>query len=132
MLSLCESTLPHLFRRIAVPSYDRAALRPAIVHIGVGGFHRAHQAVYLDDLARSGVTGWGEIGVSLKTRGLKAALAKQDHLFSVVEMNHDREHPRIVGAMTDYLFGPDDPRAVVGRLAQAETRLVTLTVTGDG
>ncbi|WP_408895696.1 mannitol dehydrogenase family protein [Nocardioides sp. R1-1] len=134
MINLCQSTLPQLAcsRLVDVPTYDRSALRPSVVHIGVGGFHRAHQAVYLDDLARAGSTEWGEVGVSLRSRGLCSELAEQDDLFSVVELGTEGERPRVVAAMTDYLFGPDDPRAVVARLALPDTRLVTLTVTGDG
>lgn len=66
-VDLCAATIPALGERIVVPQYDRRSLTPAVVHLGVGGFHRAHQAVYLDDLARSGETGWGEIGVGLRS-----------------------------------------------------------------
>lgn len=132
MLPLCDSTLPTLARRIEVPTYDRASLRASIVHIGVGSFHRAHQAVYLDELACAGLTDWGVTGVSLRTRWLQEALTKQDGLFSVVERECGVDRARIVGVMGEYLYSPDDPRAVVDRLAGPETRIVTLTVTGDG
>jgi fructuronate reductase/mannitol 2-dehydrogenase len=65
---------------VSTPTYDRAALRPGIVHIGVGGFHRAHQAVYLDELARRGSTDWGVVGVGLHSRGIGEVLAAQDGL----------------------------------------------------
>jgi mannitol 2-dehydrogenase len=132
VLPLSDSTLPRLARRLDAPTYDRAALTPSIVHIGVGGFHRAHQAVYLDELARAGVTAWGEVGVSLRTPALREAMHAQDGLFSVVELGGEGERARVIGSMTQYLFGPDDPRAVVDRLAAPTTRIVTLTVTGDG
>lgn len=132
MISLCQSNLSTLAERLDVPTYDRARLTPSIVHIGVGGFHRAHQAVYLDELARLGRRDWGEVGVSLRTPSLRQALRPQDGLFTVVEQGPDTERARVVGVMTDYLYGPSDPAAVVQRLAHPDTRVVTLTVTGDG
>lgn len=115
-----------------VPTYDRAALTPAIVHLGVGGFHRAYQAVYLDELARRGVTDWGEVGVGLHHRDMQDALAPQDYLYTVVERDGHDESARVVGAMVRYLFAPEDPGAVLDTLADARTRLVTLTITKDG
>ncbi len=102
---LTNDTLLAPARRVDVPTYDRAVLTPAIVHLGVGGFHRAHQAVYLDDLARRGVTAWGEVGVGLHHRDMKDALAPQDCLYTVVARDgHDEA--RVVGAMVHYLFAP--------------------------
>ena len=66
---LSNRTFSSFADRIDVPAYDRAALTPAVVHIGVGGFHRAHQAVYLDGLANLGHSRWGEIGVGLRSGG---------------------------------------------------------------
>jgi fructuronate reductase/mannitol 2-dehydrogenase len=114
-----------------VPAYDRSVLTPSIVHLGVGGFHRAHQAVYLDDLARAGVTGWGVVGVGLRSPALRAALVGQDNLFTVVQQDSGRESARVVGSMCDYLFAGDDPARVIGRLADPRTRIVTMTITGD-
>ncbi|MDQ4038072.1 MAG: mannitol dehydrogenase family protein [Actinomycetota bacterium] len=117
---------------VEMPRYDRRLLSPAIVHIGVGGFHRAHQAVYLDELARAGETEWGELGVGLHTPAMRDALRAQDWLFTVVERDKIGDSARVVGSMTDYLFAPDDPGAVLDVLAGGRTRVVTLTVTGDG
>lgn len=133
-MHLSNDALQALERRpVAVPTYDRGALRRSIVHVGVGGFHRAHQLVYLDKLARSGNLDWGETGVGLHTPTMKQALRPQDGLCTVVERGGSgKERATVVGAMPDYLFAPDDPQAVLARLADAETRIVTLTVTGDG
>jgi mannitol 2-dehydrogenase len=132
MLHLSDSTLPALARRLEVPQYERDLLLPSIVHIGVGGFHRAHQAVYLDDLARLGSTQWGEVGVGLRSPRMRSALLAQDRLFTVVEHDSRGESARVVGALRDYLFAPDDPRAVLTRLADPHTRIVSMTITGDG
>lgn len=72
-MHLCEASLAALRGRLDAPSYDRTLLRPAIVHIGVGGFHRAHQTVYLDALARAGNLEWGETGAGLRSRAMLAA-----------------------------------------------------------
>jgi fructuronate reductase/mannitol 2-dehydrogenase len=115
-----------------VPTYDRAALTPAIVHLGVGGFHRAHQAVYLDDLAQRGITDWGEWGVGFRSRAMRDALAPQDFLYTVVERDHEGARARVIGALGRCLFAPDDPDAVLAALADPRTRLVTLTITMAG
>jgi fructuronate reductase/mannitol 2-dehydrogenase len=118
--------------RVLVPDYDRRSLTPAVVHIGVGGFHRSHQAVYLDELARGGETGWGETGVGLRSPAMRDALVPQDCLYTVIERSGSGDTARIVGSMTRYLYAPDDPEAVLAALTDARTRLVTLTITGGG
>ncbi len=85
--TLTQANLAAFAGRVAVPTYDRKRLAPAIVHIGVGGFHRVHQAVYLDDLAAHGITlAWGEHGVGLlpADKHMAAALIPQDCLYTVV------------------------------------------------
>jgi mannitol 2-dehydrogenase len=127
---LTGDTLASLGPDVAVPTYDRSALTPAIVHIGVGGFHRAHQGTYLDALARLGETGWGEIGVGLRSPAMRDALVPQDLLYTVVERDAHHDSATVVGAMVGYLYAPDDPEAVLSALADERTRLVTLTITG--
>src|SRR3954451_16650733 len=114
--------------RVPVPSYDRGALRPAVVHIGVGGFHRAHQALYFDDLAELGELGWGVVGVGLRRPQMGDVLRDQYGLFTVVERGPDGDCARVVGSIMRYLFAPDDPEAVVAALADRSTQLVTLTL----
>ena len=127
---LSERTLSLHAPRVQVPSYDRSALTPAVVHFSVGGFHRAHQLVYFDDLAELGETGWGVIGVGLRSSAMRDALRPQDHLYTVVERSRDGERARIVGSMLDYHFAPEAPDAVLAALTDDRTRLVTMTVTG--
>jgi fructuronate reductase/mannitol 2-dehydrogenase len=129
---LSDRTLPDLPPQVSTPTYDRAALRPGIVHIGVGGFHRAHQAVYLDELARRGSTEWGVVGVGLHSRAIGEVLAGQDRLWTVVERAADGDRATVVGALTGYLYAPDDPEAVLAALTDEHTRVVTLTITGTG
>jgi fructuronate reductase/mannitol 2-dehydrogenase len=88
--------------------------------------------MYFDALAERGHTGWGLTGVGLRRRAIEDALRPQDLLYTVVERGADGDRARVVGAMTRYLFAPDDPARVVGALAADRTRLVTLTVTGAG
>jgi mannitol 2-dehydrogenase len=129
---LSERTLSQLPSWVAVPGYDRRSLTPSVVHIGVGGFHRAHQAVYFDDLARLGFsTDWGIVGVGLHRPEMGQVLAEQDHLFAVVVRGADGDRVRVVGALVDYLFAPASPEAVLSVLAAPTTRLVTLSITGS-
>ncbi|WNG88062.1 mannitol dehydrogenase family protein [Mycobacterium sp. ITM-2016-00317] len=130
---LNSATLDLHAGRLSVPKYDRSALTPSVVHIGVGGFHRAHQGSYFDDLARAGLSmDWGVTGVGLHRDEMKKALVPQDCLYTVIERGADRSEGRVVGAMRRYLFAPDEHAAVRAVLADERTRLVTLTITGDG
>ncbi len=79
---------------------------PSVVHISVGGFHRAHQAFYLDELARRGETGWGLVGVGLRRPEIGRVLQAQDGLFTVVERDARGDRARIIGSMVDYLYAP--------------------------
>ncbi|MVA77685.1 mannitol dehydrogenase family protein [Auraticoccus sp. F435] len=117
--------------RVSVPCYDRAALVPAVVHIGVGCFHRAHQELYFDDLARRGETAWGVTGVGLHSPEMGEVLTQQDNLYTVLVRDETEDRVRVVGALTRYLFAPEDPAEVLRTLADERTRLVTLTITGS-
>ena len=130
---LREADLGRLPARVDAPTYDRAALRPGVVHIGVGGFHRAHQAVYLDDLARRGLAdGWGLTGVGLRSPRMGEVLRAQDCLYMVVARGAQGTSARVVGAMGRYLYGPQERARVLDALSDPATRLVTLTITGNG
>src|SRR3977135_3911505 len=90
-------------RGIRVPHYDRSALPPRILHIGVGGFHRAHMALYTDELAQAG-DGWGIRGIGLldADRQIASVLASQDYLYTLIERDSNGSRPRIVGSIVDY------------------------------
>lgn len=120
----------------ALDAYDRSALSAGIVHFGVGGFHRAHQAVYLDDLFRAGqAADWAIVGVGTMPGDarMRDALAAQDHLYTLVVKHPDgRTEPRTIGSIIDFTYAPDDPEAVLGLLADPAIRIVSLTITEGG
>ena len=127
---LGRATLADLPAGIGRPSYDLADLRPGIVHLGVGGFHRAHQAVYLDRLAElDSSLGWSVTGVGLRSCGARDELLAQDGLYTVIERDDAAEDARVVGVLRDYLSAHQQPGAVRAALSDPRTRLVTLTVT---
>jgi mannitol 2-dehydrogenase len=126
--------------RIAAPGYDRTRLQTGIVHVGVGGFHRAHQAMYLDRLlsdeaTRPAALEWGICGVDVlpADRPKKQALAAQDSLYTLVLKAPDGStEPRLIGSLTGYLFAPDEPGRVLAALTSPRTRIVSLTITEGG
>jgi mannitol 2-dehydrogenase len=130
---LSNDTLPLHSQRIDVPTYDRSTLQRGVVHIGAGNFHRAHQAVYFDDLACSGISNqWGVTGISLRSRDVKDVLSAQDGLYTVVERGHDGETARVVGSIGSVYYAPNDGAAVRAALTDPRTRVVSLTITGNG
>jgi mannitol 2-dehydrogenase len=118
------------------PTYDRSRVETGVVHFGVGGFHRAHQAMYHDRLMNAGkALEWGICGVGVMPadRRMQEALDAQDGLYTLVVKHADGTYePRVIGAITEYLFAPDDPEAVIEKLADEATRIVSLTVTEGG
>lgn len=121
---------------VAVPEYDRSTLVAGIVHFGVGGFHRAHQAMVVDRLLSAGLARDHAIcgvGILEQDRHMAEVMAAQDHLYTLVLKHPDgTREARVVGSIVDYLFAPDDPAAVVERLASPDVRIVSLTVTEGG
>lgn len=117
-------------------AYDRSGITAGIAHFGVGGFHRAHEAAYLDSLMAQGkALDWGIVGVGTMPgdAAMRDALAGQDHLYTLVVKHPDgRTEPRTIGSIIDYRFAPDDPEAVLTLLADPSTRIVSLTVTEGG
>ena len=136
MQSLNAGSLSSLAGSLPVPSYDRSALRTGIVHLGVGAFHRSHQAMYLDRLLEQGQgQDWAICGVGVlpSDRRMAEVMAAQDCLYTLVVKHADGTlEPRVVGSVVEYLLAPDDPDAVVERMAAETTRIVSLTVTEGG
>jgi mannitol 2-dehydrogenase len=132
---LNEKNLSLLGPSVAVPSYDRSKVGQSIAHIGVGGFHRAHQAVYADDLFHlSGESQWGLCGVGLLKHDarIRDVMLAQDCLYTVVERGAHGEKARIIGSIVNFLYGPGNTQEVIEKLASADRRIVSLTITEGG
>jgi mannitol 2-dehydrogenase len=136
MLPLNAETLSSPPADLAVPAYDRSALRAGIVHFGVGGFHRAHEAMYLDRLMSAGqALDWAICGVGVMPadQRMRDALVAQDGLYTLMVKAPDGSiEARVIGSIKEYLFAPDDPEAVIEKMAAPEVRIVSLTVTEGG
>src|SRR5437762_12221789 len=134
MTTVTGKTLAGL--NVPVPGYDRRRVTTGIVHIGVGGFHRSHQAMYIDTLMNRGAAmDWGICGVGVQPSNtrMREALAAQDGLYTLVLRHSDGTwEPRVIGSIVEYLFAPDDPEAAIEKLAAPGTRIVSLTVTEGG
>ena len=134
-IRLSDANLPKLDGSIRRPTYQRAAIEQRIVHIGVGGFHRAHQAVYLDDLlAMEDEPRWGECGLGVlpSDSRMRDALLGQDCLYTLVERSAQSEKVRVIGSMAAFLYAPASPQAAIEKMAHPETRIVSLTITEGG
>lgn len=135
-LVLSRSALASVNPRVEVPLYDPAELSVGVVHIGVGGFHRAHMAMALDRLMNAGLAkDWAVCGVGLmeSDRRLAEVFAAQDCLYTLTVKHADgRREARVIGSIAEYLFAPDDPQAVVERMADPAVRIVSLTITEGG
>lgn len=133
---LSPSTLDQLPADVARPEYDREAVRAGIVHLGVGGFHRAHQAMYADRLlAAGGSADWGIAGIGVLPADARMAevMAAQGGLYTLVEKAGDGSvSARVIGSIVDYRLAPADPDGALERLAHPDTRIVSLTITEGG
>jgi mannitol 2-dehydrogenase len=118
---------------VGVPHYDRGALAPRILHLGVGGFHRAHLARYVDELAEGGGD-WGIRGVGLLEFDRKMAdvLGAQDHLYTLVERDSDGSRPNVVGSIVDYVLDPGAAGAFAQQVADPDVAILSMTITESG
>jgi len=132
MNRLSLASLPALPASIRRPAYDVAATRVGVVHLGVGAFHRAHQAVYLDDRLDAGETGWGVLGASLRSGDTRDALGPQDGFYAVMVRSGDGTRARVVGALRGLVVAPEAPEALLRAMTDPAVRIVSLTVTEKG
>ena len=135
-MQLRQATLGSLPEAVARPAYDRSQVTEGIVHFGVGGFHRAHQAMYVDALMNEGqALDFGIVGVGTMpgdTR-MRDALNSQDGLYTLVVKHPDgRREPRVIGSILRFLHAADDPGAVLAVMRAASTRIISLTITEGG
>ncbi|WP_263383466.1 mannitol dehydrogenase family protein [Granulicella arctica] len=134
-IKLTTANLSRLSAEVQTPAYDRRELIPHTIHIGVGGFHRAHQALYLDDLlAMKDTERWGEcgLGVLKSDDRMRDVLASQDHLYTLVERSADTQSARVIGSLVDYIYAPEAREAAIEKMSAVETRIVSLTITEGG
>ncbi len=134
-LTISTASLKNPPKNVKCPSYDRSTLTEGILHIGVGAFHRSHQALYLDDLIEShGVKDWAIYGVGImpQDEAMNNALNSQNCLYTLIERSGDNSSARIIGSLTHYVFGHRDPEAVFAKMADPQIKIVTLTATEGG
>jgi mannitol 2-dehydrogenase len=133
-VKLSNETLPEV--PIDKPGYDRREVGIGIVHFGVGGFHRAHQAMYVDRLLQTGEANeWGICGVGVLPGDRKMAevMSAQDGLYTLLALRADGgREARVIGSIVDYRYAPDDPEGVIELIAAPTTRIVSLTITEGG
>ncbi|MBD7994760.1 mannitol dehydrogenase family protein [Arthrobacter sp. Sa2CUA1] len=136
MSKLSTAALSGLPETLSVPAYDRSAISVGIVHFGVGGFHRAHQAMYVDRLMNAGqALDWGICGVGVLPgdAAMKTVVDSQDCLYTLVLKHPDgTREGRVIGSIVEYLLAPEDPEAVIEKMAAPGTRIVSLTITEGG
>lgn len=134
-MKLSPDTLDQLDPRVSVPQYDRSAVKPGILHIGVGNFHRAHQAVYLDRLLRQGGdTSWGIRGAGVRStdEAMRERLGQQGWLSSVVEIDANGLSASVTGALVDFVPVAENHGPLIAAIAEPVTKIVSLTVTEGG
>ena len=132
MRQLDEITASSLPSSVAQPRYDRHATATGVVHLGLGAFHKAHQAVVYEAALNSGDLRWGVLGASLRSRGVRDQLAPQGSLYTVTAREGSNEQTQLIGALRGVLVAPEDPAQLVQAMAKPEVHLVTLTVTEKG
>lgn len=135
-MNLHTANISKIGNQIPVPTYDRKQVKTGIVHIGVGGFHRSHQAYYIHQLLqKNGAKDWAICGVGLREadRNMAHVLAAQDYLYTLVTQHPDgKVEGEVIGAISDYLLALDNPQLVIDKMAHPDTKIVSLTITEGG
>lgn len=131
-MRLSNATLANLPGHVLCPTYDRSKVTTSILHLGIGAFHRAHQAVYTDAVLASGDLNWGIAGAGVISAEMKNALAPQDGLYTMYARGADFQRARVIGSITELLGGPEDADAVLKRMSDPAIRIVSITVTEKG
>ncbi|WP_295797184.1 mannitol dehydrogenase family protein [uncultured Microbulbifer sp.] len=129
---LNNEILENLPAEVIKPAYDRNEVTTGIVHLGIGAFHRAHQAWYTENRIAAGEKDWGIVGASLRSAGVRDQLVPQNGLYSVVEKSNAGTKVQIIGAVSDVFVGPESPQQLLELLAQESVRIVSLTITEKG
>ncbi len=135
-MNLNQTNISKIAEQVPCPTYDRLQLKTGIVHIGVGGFHRSHQAYYIHQLLEKySATDWAICGVGLREadRNMADVLKKQDCLYTLVTQHpNGKVESEVIGAITEYLLAVDNPQLVIDKMAHPDTKIVSLTITEGG
>ncbi|WIW87181.1 mannitol dehydrogenase family protein [Sphingobium sp. V4] len=132
MTRLSSATLAGLPADVVRPAYGRAAVTCGVVHIGIGAFHRAHQAVVFDDALNAGDLRWGITAASLRSPAVRDQMAPQDGLYTMLVRDGAAEQARVIGAVQRVIVAPEEPQALLAALTSPDTHMVTLTITEKG
>jgi len=128
---LRNAALASLPKSIARPAYDRSAVAPGILHLGIGAFHRAHQAVYTDEILSADPT-WGIVGASLRSEETRNALRPQDYLYTLATRSGEGERLRVIGSVKDVIVAEKERPGLLAATGDPRIRIVSLTVTEKG
>jgi fructuronate reductase len=131
MPRLTAAALAQPSRKFAVPAYDRSKVTPGIVHLGIGAFHRAHMAVYVDDLLANSPD-WGIVGASLRRPDTREALAPQDFLYTLAVREAAGTACRVIGSIIDVMDANTQRAELIALMADPKIRIISLTVTEKG
>jgi fructuronate reductase len=129
---LSRATLSQLPPHVRRPSLDVSGLETGIVHLGVGAFHRAHQAAYTDDVIHSGDFRWSTVGASLRAADTRDALKPQDWLYAVTEADQSGERLKVIGSLQGLHVAPENPGALLAMMCRPAVKIVSLTITEKG
>ena len=133
---LRQSSLSTLPSHIEIPQYDASKVTTGIVHIGVGGFHRSHEAMYVNNyMNQTGDLSWGICGVGLRDadKKMQDTLVSQDYLYSLVEKHPSGERKvSVIGAICDFMMATENPEAVIDKMSSEDVKIVSLTITEGG
>ncbi|BFM18111.1 mannitol dehydrogenase family protein [Maricurvus nonylphenolicus] len=132
MSRLNAKALAQLPEAVAVPQYVRRAIKSAIVHLGIGAFHRGHQAWYTEQVLNNEGGDWGITGVSLRSATVQQQLQPQDGLYTLLEKQGEEQRLQVIGAIKDVIVAPENPGALLSLLSDEATQVVTLTITEKG
>jgi len=136
LIHLNQKNITSLESRLTCPTYERSAVKTGIVHIGVGGFHRSHQAYYIHQLLKdSQYSDWGICGIGLREgdRNMANVLKKQDCLYMLITQHPDgKDTCEVIGSIVDYIFAIETPELAIDKMAHPDTKIVSLTITEGG
>ncbi|WP_396634677.1 mannitol dehydrogenase family protein [Maribacter sp. R86514] len=135
-IMLNNENLAEISKQLPTPTFERTSLKVGIVHVGVGGFHRAHQAFYTHLLQeKENASEWGICGIGLRKGDQKIhdVLQKQDGMYTLIIKHPDGNiDSQVIGSIIDFKLGYDTPKVVIDQMAHPDTKIVSLTITEGG